>query len=131
MSITSRFPHLFPCGACHISGAETTEFKELAVKRVKDGQSISSVIKELGLGDQSLRNWVKASVDGKPKGIGGKVVTPEEMELSRLRVKNLRLKWENETLKKRRRTSQGISFEVRLDCRAGLVLPACNPMRCP
>ena len=30
--------------------ANTTEFKELAVKRVKDGQSISSVIKELGLG---------------------------------------------------------------------------------
>ena len=45
--------------------AYTTEFKELAVKRVKDGQSISSVIKELGLGDQTLRNWVKASAEGK------------------------------------------------------------------
>ncbi|MFZ1443875.1 MAG: IS3 family transposase, partial [Candidatus Dechloromonas phosphoritropha] len=36
--------------------AYTTEFKELAVKRVKDAQSISRVIKELGLGDQTWRN---------------------------------------------------------------------------
>ena len=78
----------------------TSEFKELAVKRVKDGQSISAVIKELGLGDQTLRNGVKASAEGKLRGAGGKVVTSEEMELSRLRVENLRLKRENETLKK-------------------------------
>jgi transposase len=81
--------------------AYTTEFKELAVKRVKGGQSISTVIKELGLGDQTLRNWVKASAEGKRRGAGGKVVTPEEMELSRLRVENLRLKRENEILKNR------------------------------
>jgi transposase len=80
--------------------AYTTEFKELAVKRVKDGQSISAVIKELGLGDQTLRNWVKASAEGKLKGVGGKVVMPEEMELSRLRAENLRLKRECEILKK-------------------------------
>ena len=80
--------------------AYTTEFKELAVKRVKDGQSISSVIKELGLGDQTLRNWVKASAEGKLKGAGGKVVTPEEMELSRLRAENQKLKRECEILKK-------------------------------
>ena len=34
----------------------TTEFKELAVKQVKNGQSISRVIKALGLGNQTLRN---------------------------------------------------------------------------
>lgn len=80
--------------------AYTTEFKELAVKRVKNGQSISRVIKELGLGDQTLRNWVKASAEGKLWGSGGKVVTPEEMEQSRLRAENIRLKRENEILKK-------------------------------
>ena len=53
-----------------------------------------------GLGDQTLRNWVKASAEGKLRGAGGKEVTPEEMELSRLRVENLRLKRENEILKK-------------------------------
>ncbi len=36
--------------------AYTTEFKEFAVKRVTDGESISKVVKELGLGDQTLRN---------------------------------------------------------------------------
>ncbi len=80
--------------------AYTIEFKELAVKRIKDGQSISVVCKELGLGDQTLRNWVKASAEGKLCGAGGRVVTPEEMELSRLRAENLRLKRENEILKK-------------------------------
>lgn len=80
--------------------AYTIEFKELAVKRIKDGQSVSMVCKELGLSDQTVRNWVKAAAEGKLAGAGGKIVTPEEMELSRLRAENLRLKRENEILKK-------------------------------
>jgi hypothetical protein len=36
--------------------AYTTEFKELAVKRVADGQTIPAAAKELGLSDQILRN---------------------------------------------------------------------------
>ena len=80
--------------------AYTTEFKELAVKRIKDGQRVSMVCKELGLSDQTVRNWVKAAAEGKLAGAGGRVVTPEEMELSRLRAENLRLKRENEILKK-------------------------------
>ena len=47
-----------------------------------------------------MRNWVKAAAEGKLSGAGGRVVTPEEMELSRLRAENLRLKRENEILKK-------------------------------
>ena len=80
--------------------AYTVEFKELAVKRVKDGQSVSVVCKELGLSDQTVRNWVKAAAEGKLNGAGGRIVTPGEMELSRLRAENLRLKRENEILKK-------------------------------
>ena len=80
--------------------AYTAEFKELAVKLIKDGQSVSMVCKELGLSDQTVRNWVKAAAEGKLNGSGGRVVTPEEMELSRLRAENLRLKRENEILKK-------------------------------
>lgn len=80
--------------------AYTTEFKELAVKRVTDGQTIPAAAKELGLSDQSLRNWVKAAKAGKLKGAGSKVVTPEQMELSRLRAENARLKRENEIIKK-------------------------------
>jgi len=80
--------------------AYTGEFKELAVKRVKEGQSVSTVCRELGLSDQTVRNWVKAAAEGKLNGAGGRIVTPEEMELSRLRAENLRLKRENEILKK-------------------------------
>ena len=78
----------------------TTEFKDLAVKRVKDGLTAGAAAKELGLVEQTLRNWVKAAAAGTLHGAGAKVVTPEQMELSRLRAENVRLKRENEILKK-------------------------------
>ena len=95
--------------------AYTTEFKELAFKRAADVQSISAAAKELGLLDQTLRNWIKASKEGKLIGTGSKVVTPEAMELSRLRAEVARLQRENEIIKKQRRTSRGMFCEVRLD----------------
>lgn len=78
----------------------TAEFKELAVKRVKAGELIPATAKELGLSDQTLRNWVKAADAGKLTGAGSKVVTAEAMELSRLRAENAKLKRENEIIKK-------------------------------
>jgi transposase len=78
----------------------TAEFKELAVKRVKDGQGIRAVAKDLGLVEQTLRNWVKAAKAGKLNAPGAKTVTPEQMELSRVRAENARLRMENEILKK-------------------------------
>lgn len=78
----------------------TAEFKELAVKRVKDGQGIGAVAKDLGLIEQTLRNWVKAAKAGKLNPPGTKKVTPEQMELSRVRAENARLRMENEILKK-------------------------------
>ena len=80
--------------------AYTIEFKELAVKRVKDGQSVSVVCKELGLSDQTLRHGVKAAVEGRLSGVGGRVVTPEERALSRLRAEPLRRKRELEIINK-------------------------------
>ena len=76
------------------------EFKEQAVKQVKMGKSIGLVGKELGLVEQTLRNWVKMAAAGKLKGTGTQVVTPEQMDLSRLRAENVRLKRECEILKK-------------------------------
>jgi len=78
----------------------TAEFKELAVKRVKDGQGIGAVSRDLGLVEQTLRNWVKAAKAGKLNPPGAKKVTPEQMELSRMRAENARLRMENEILKK-------------------------------
>ena len=78
----------------------TVEFKEQAVKRVKDGKTAGAVAKEMGLVEQTLRNWVKAAEAGRLDGPGARKVTPEEMELSRLRAENRRLKREVEILKK-------------------------------
>ena len=68
----------------------TAEFKEAAVQRVKDGQGVSAVARELGMSTQTLRNWLKASEAGKLNGPGAKVVTAEQMELSRLRAEHVR-----------------------------------------
>jgi transposase len=84
----------------HLKQEYTAEFKELAVKRVKSGEALSRVARELGLVEQTLRNWVKAAKNGKLNPPGGKAVTPEQMELSRVRAENARLKMENEILKK-------------------------------
>ncbi len=85
------------------------EFKALAVKRVKAGQSNGVVARELGLGDQTLRNWVKAFDAGKLTGAGLRVVTPEQRELSRMRAENARLRMENDILKKATASPRGIS----------------------
>lgn len=78
----------------------TPEFRMLAVQRVKDGQSISLVARELGISTQTLRTWVKAFDGGTLNGPGTKVVTPEQMEMSRLRVEVKRLSMELEIAKK-------------------------------
>ncbi len=78
----------------------TAEFRELAVKRVKGGQGISTVAQELGISAQTLRNWVKAFDAGKLNGPEAKAVTPEQMELSRVRAENARLRRELEIVKK-------------------------------
>jgi len=39
----------------------TAEFKEMAVKRVKAGQGVGPVARELELVEQTRRNWVKAA----------------------------------------------------------------------
>ena len=80
--------------------AYTLEFKELAIKRVKDGQALAGVAKELGLVEQALRNGVKAAGAGTLSGAAGKAVTPEEMELSPLRAENIRVKRELEIIRK-------------------------------
>ena len=78
----------------------TPEFRELAVKRINEGLTPGALSKELGVSEQTLRNWVKAAAAGKLNRSGGKVITPEQMELSRLRAENIRLKRECEILKK-------------------------------
>ena len=77
----------------------TAEFKEQAVKRAQE-MGVGVAARELGLVAQTLRNWVKASSAGQLNAPGTKPVTPEQMELSRLRAENARLKMHVEILKK-------------------------------
>lgn len=50
--------------------AFTAEVREHAVKRVAGGETNSVVAKELGLSDQTLRNWCKAAAAGMLIGAG-------------------------------------------------------------
>lgn len=108
----------------------TPEFKELAVRRGKFGQSVGMVARELGLVEQTPRNWVKAADRGQLNPPGAKITTPERMGLSRLRAENAKLRMECEIPKKRRRrTSRKMCCEVRLDRRTTGHLPDAGAVR--
>lgn len=75
------------------------EFKSEAVRLVRSSdKSVSQVTKELGVSDNSLRNWVRqAEIDeGNREGL----TTDEREELKRLRRENKLLQQERDFLKK-------------------------------
>lgn len=75
------------------------EFRAEAIRLVKaSGEPIRQVAKDLGISDQTLRNWVnQADVDaGKREGLS----TEERAELRQLRKENRKLREEREILKK-------------------------------
>jgi transposase len=86
----------------------TLEFKQEAVRLVEGGQSQTSVAKTLGVVEQTLFNWVKASRQGRLTGADSKPVSIEQMEITRLRAELARVKMERDILGKgepRSRTS--------------------------
>jgi transposase-like protein len=97
----------------------TQEFKLEAVRQVKAGQAIAVVAKVLGIPKASLGNWVRLAAKGELLGVAGddKVVnvSPEQMEIARLRAEVSRLRMERDIAKKARRTSRRTRCEVRLD----------------
>jgi transposase-like protein len=56
--------------------------------------------KILGIPKQTLENWVRLHGKGQLKGAGDKPVSPEQMELARLRAENARLRMERDILGK-------------------------------
>jgi transposase len=75
------------------------EFKREAVRLVRSsGRPISQIAKELGVSDNTLRNWVKqAQIDqGEREGL----TTEEREELRKLRKENRVLRQEREILRK-------------------------------
>jgi len=80
----------------------TLEFRQEAVRLVEGGQSIAAAARSLGVVEQTLFNWVKAKRQGKVQGADSKskVVSAEQMEISRLRAELARLKMERDILGK-------------------------------
>jgi transposase len=78
----------------------TLEFKQEAVRLVRNGQSQAQVSQALGVVGQTLHNWVKADTAGKLTEGTAKPVTVEQMEIARLRAELARTKMERDILKK-------------------------------
>ena len=78
----------------------TLEYKLEAVRLVKGGQVAAVTAKILGIPKQTLENWVRLHGKGQLKGAGAKPVSPEQMDLARLRADNARLRLERDILGK-------------------------------
>ena len=78
----------------------TLEFKLEAARLVDSGLTIAAAARSLGISDQTLFNWVKAHRQGKLTGVDSRPVTPEQMEISRLRAELARVKMERDILEK-------------------------------
>src|ERR1700688_3538613 len=82
-------------------GRYTLEFKLEAVRLGEPGQTMAAAARSLGEGEQTLGDWVKVHRAGKLKGVVGKsAVTPEQMEISRLRAELARVTMERDILGK-------------------------------
>ena len=81
--------------------AYTLEFKLEALRRVRGGEPVRRIAREIGVPEQSIRNWIKAQAAGKLGSVEkGKPISPEQMEISRLRAELARVKMEMEIVKK-------------------------------
>ena len=78
----------------------TLEYKLEAVRLVKGGQSMAVTAKILGIAEQTLHNWIKADKQGRLHGADSKPVSPEQMEIARLRAELARVKMERDILGK-------------------------------
>ena len=75
------------------------EFRRQAVELVRLGeQPIRKIAADLGVSDQTLRNWIK-QIDIDEGRLGG-LTTEERAEMVRLRRANRVLEMENEILKR-------------------------------
>jgi transposase-like protein len=78
----------------------TLEFKQEAVRLVRDGQSLASVAKRLGVSARSIDNRVKPEAVGGLKVAKGKPVNADQMEIARLKAELANTRMERDILKK-------------------------------
>jgi transposase len=76
-------------------------FRSDAVDLVRvSGKSIPRIAKDLGIAEQTLRNWSKQAAIDKGGGETGALTSEERQELARLRRENRTLEMERDILKK-------------------------------
>ena len=79
----------------------TLKYKQEAVRLVESGQTVAAAARSLGMVDQTLFNWVKASRQGTLKGADSRSkISAEQMEISRLKAELARVKMERDILGK-------------------------------
>jgi transposase len=80
--------------------AYTPEFRAEAVELIRSGaKSLAELSRDLGIADQTLRNWVRqADLDAGRRRDG--LTTNERDELRRLRSENRTLRMERDLLRK-------------------------------
>jgi len=82
----------------------TQQFKDEAVRLVlQEGLSTPAAARRIEISEKTLANWVRFARSGKlpkPEERKAHSVSDLEMEVSRLRAENTRLKMEKEILKK-------------------------------
>ena len=75
------------------------EFRRRAVELIRSGTQLKQVAADLGVSEQTLRNWRRqAQVDRHERDDG--LTSDEREELRRLRRENARLKQERDLLKR-------------------------------
>ena len=74
------------------------EFRRQAIELIRSGTPVKQAAADLGVSEQTLRNWVRrGDIDaGRAEGL----TTDEREELRRLRRENARLKQERDLLKR-------------------------------
>ena len=80
----------------------TAEFRDSAVKQVEGGRSMSAVARSLEMSSKTLANWVYRARKGQVliKRVPVQPASELQVEVSRLRQENARLRVEKEILKK-------------------------------
>jgi len=77
------------------------QFKEDAVRLVKEsGESLAAVARNIGVGEQSLRNWVRQAEIDSGRGSAQTPTTSERAEIRELRRKLRDVERERDFLKK-------------------------------
>jgi transposase-like protein len=75
------------------------EFRTRIIELVRAGRTLSSLAKEFGVTDMTIRSWVRqADLDSGRRTDG--LTTEEKQELARLRKENARLREERDILEK-------------------------------